>query len=311
MEDGLENHSHNEGVGGEHGDALVAHGDQDYVAPEEGEESEVADFHERILSCDDPRRMEISPEEREWAEDIKAVIEGIEEIDNLSDFMYAQLAIIHGEDISTAVEIANRLQEARQEYDIEETFEDGVVKLQKLIRLCPKANMYFGYNNERGCYTQVFDYGKLDMDLMKQEKNAHATIAASYYQYHCFAPDFEAVRKGTIWIAECQGYQWMPKRGGLRYSERFWNDLGSAYPQTIQEYNCFHTPAMFNVMKSMLRPFIAQDIYSKINLGCSFPGGRLDSVYMIPTPQIAEQRVLSKWHEALELRFANEQSFAL
>ncbi|CAB9530552.1 expressed unknown protein [Seminavis robusta] len=164
--------------------------------------------------------------------------------------------------------------------------------------------MYFGYNNERGCYIHVYDYAKIDMDWMKQGNNAHATIVASYYLNNCFAPDLEAVRKGIIWIAECQGYQWMPTRGDPRYAERYWNDMGSIYPQTLREYNCFHTPAIFNVIKSMMRPFVPQDVYSKIKLGCRFPrfhGQRLDSVYMLPTPQIAEQRVLSKWHEAFHL----------
>ncbi|CAB9530413.1 expressed unknown protein [Seminavis robusta] len=180
--------------------------------------------------------------------------------------------------------------------------------------------MYFGYNNERGCYIHVYDYdydydyAKIDMDLMKQGNNAHATIVASYYLNHCIALDLEAVRKGILWIAECQGYQWMPTRGSLRYADRYWNDMGSIYPQTKFENTTVFTPAIFNVIKSMMRPFIPQDVYSKIKLGCRFPGfhgQRLDSVYMIPTPQIAEQRVLSKWHEALHLQYANEQSFTL
>ena len=109
---------------------------------------------------------------------------------------------------------------------------------------------------------------------------------------------------------ECQDYHWIPKRGDLKFSQEYWNVLGAVYPFTLKAYRCFHTPVLFNVIKSMLRGWVPKEIYDKIQVGCQSPmGRRLDSFYMIPTVEAANERYLNRMLEALQLRYDNERTF--
>ncbi|CAB9530414.1 expressed unknown protein [Seminavis robusta] len=278
---------------------------------EEGEFVNQGVLNTRILGPTDPRRMQLSREERDWALDIKDVIEGTPEINNISDFMCAQLAIIHQDDIATAVESASKLQISREEYDIRDTLEDGIVKLQILLDLNPGNNLSFSFSHQEGCYVLVCDLGKMDMNLMKDNQNVYKSLGGAFYQNHALTPDLESIRRGVIFILECDGCTWIPRLCEMKYHEKYWAEIGGIYPFCIRQYKFFHTPMFFNMIKSLGRPFIPKDIYSKMQIGCQFPHGRLDTVYLVPSWEATKQRFLGRMAETLKLRYENERNFSL
>jgi len=91
----------------------------------------------RVLGPSDPGRMEISAEERQRALDIRSAIANAAEIDPVSDFMCAQLALIDGDNIIKALERVLHLQYFREEYGILDTAEDGRRHLMRLVDLFP------------------------------------------------------------------------------------------------------------------------------------------------------------------------------
>ena len=156
----------------------------------------------------------------------------------------------------------------------------------------------------------AYDYAKLDMTKLSRQENRVTSIGGVYYQWHALCPDFDSIRKGSIWIVECDGHSWVPSSKDLKYSEHFWNDLGSAYPIQVLTYKCFNTPALFHIFKSISRPFIPKETYNKIEMGCRFPE-RLDTIFCTPTLEAAAERFLTRMLAALERRYENERSFSL
>ena len=128
--------------------------------------------------------------------------------------------------------------------------EDGAKKLKKLLELSPGMNMSFTFSLQDGCYVLAYDYAKLDVAKLREFENTCKSFSGCYYQYHAVSPDFDSIRKGSIWIVECDGYSYVPRRGDLRYSEEFWNVLGGVYPMKVKSYKCFHTPMLFNIFKT-------------------------------------------------------------
>ncbi|CAB9526523.1 expressed unknown protein [Seminavis robusta] len=302
-------------VGAPLGEEIQRHAEEEANAAqadhlEQEEDVSAAFLLRRILGPTDPRRMELSKEERDWALDIKDAVQETAELNALTDFQYAQMAIIHQDDIGAALEAAEVLQETRKDYDILETVPDAQKRIETLLQLSPGMNVSFSFSHDDGCYVCVFDYAKLDVQKLNIADNARNSVAGGYYQLQSFSPDLDSVRKGSIWLVECDGYHWIPQRGDLKFSREYWTVLGGVYPFRLQAYKCFHTPVLFNVIKSMIRPWVPKDIYGIIQLGCRSPG-RLDSFYMIPTGEAANQRYLKRILEALQRRYENERNFRL
>lgn len=75
-------------------------------------------YSSQSQSEEDNRTM-LSEQEISWALNIKRVIESHPELDSLSDYAYAQLALIVKDNIQEAVERTQHMQCFREEYDIE------------------------------------------------------------------------------------------------------------------------------------------------------------------------------------------------
>ena len=258
----------------------------------------------------DPRRMALSEQEHEWAMSVKAAIEGSPEIDNLSDFMYVQLAVVHQGNLANAVESASRLQQTRQDYSLLDTYEEGIRIQQKMVQLFPGMYLSFTYAPEEGCFVLVFDITKLDQSILNCVEKTRTWIASCFYNFHSFSPDFQSIRNGCIYIAECQDYRWKANMVDYKTAEIFWGVIGSVYPLTITKMRCFHTPMVFNVLFSMTKRLVPSEFSTKFQVGCQYEG-RLDSLYFVPTPEAATQRLLGRFAECLKRRYENEKAFKL
>jgi hypothetical protein len=84
-------------------------------------------------------RMTLTADERRWALAIKAAIEQEPEVDNLSDFMYAQYGIICKGNVADAVDRAESLQWYRHNYGVAGSLKDGEKALRDMVETQPEV----------------------------------------------------------------------------------------------------------------------------------------------------------------------------
>ncbi|CAB9501766.1 expressed unknown protein [Seminavis robusta] len=258
----------------------------------------------------DKGRMQLTHQEKTWALAIKEGIESEAEVDNLTDFWYAQLALICHDDVSNAIERAQQLQYLREEYNIVETYEFGRRCIHQAISLFPDYYLCLSFNHQDGNYVLVVDLTKLPMSTFRTNPNAvDIKVCEIYFMSHLMSPDFEAIRRGIICVAECEGYQ-MQHDIGVGIWRRVW-DMVVPYPLNLQKIKHFHTGVMSNIMVSMVRQFLPRSIKDRIEVGCLSEAGRLDGMYLMPNKEAARKRTLSRLEDALQRRYNNEAAFKL
>ena len=154
------------------------------------------------LSIDDPRRMHLTVEERQWALDIKDAVKSTAELDDLSDFMYAQLAIITRGNLEDAIRRVTGLQYYRQEYNILDTLQDGCRQMKKMIDLFPRQLLSFSFSVNEGTYVLIHDMTELDTTALNTPEKARSWMAGSYYIHATMCPDMASIRRGSITLIE-------------------------------------------------------------------------------------------------------------
>ena len=91
---------------------------------------------------------------------------------------------------------------------------------------------------------------------------------------------------------------------------RVWSEVASVYPCKWQRFKYFNAGTTFNLAMSMLRPFMPAHARDKLEFGCQFDE-RLDALYLVPTLEAANDRLVGRFVESLQLRYENEASFRL
>ncbi|CAB9502755.1 expressed unknown protein [Seminavis robusta] len=258
---------------------------------------------------DDPSRMKLTSQEHQWALNIKTAIQAHSEIDPITDFMCAHLAIHFQADVESAVESALRLQGYRQDNDLLDTLSDSRRALTKYVNLFPRLFLSYFFNPHDGNYNFVYDITQFSGKKMTRTEMYTTSNAGAFYLCHAMSADFELIRRGVIVICECDGYDWT-RHMDIRMIQNVWLELAWAYPFEYQTQKHYNGGVMFNVFLSMLKKIIPAKMGSKFETGYRFDG-RLDSVYMVPTVEIANQRLLQSLDLALQRRYDMEESFSL
>lgn len=262
-----------------------------------------------LLDKDDPRRMDLTEEERDWALDIKETVEASSELDNLTDFKYAQLALMDKGNIEKAVERAHKLQLFREEYGVMDTQVDARRHVRKEIELMPR--MFMCYIFEAGNYVMLANWSGFNAECLVDHENMVTHMVANYYILTCYCPDLEAIRQGLVALMECEGSDQQPVRSvHMQLYRKFWSELAAVYPMRFKKLKHFHTGVFINLLYSMIKRFLTPEIRKVIEVGCEFDG-RLDQVYLTPTVEEANARLLQQIDEALGKRYENERTFTL
>jgi hypothetical protein len=171
----------------------------------EEDNSSIEDEEEAIpqmLRIDDPRRMKLTKQEHRWAYDIKNTIQSMAELDNLSDFMYAQLAIITKGNLEDAIRRVTGLQHYRQEYNILDTLQDGCQQMKMLFEFFPEQFLDFSFSLSGGTYVLIHDVTKMDTAVLNTAEKVQKFMAAAYYLHTTMCPDMASIRSGCIAIME-------------------------------------------------------------------------------------------------------------
>jgi len=154
----------------------------------------------------EPCRMEVSDQERTWAKAIKAAVASDPELDEWTDFEYVQLALVDGENVESALERIQVLQYIKQEYDIRDTYQEGCHVWHRMVQLWPTAILSFAYYHERESYMIVGDMAGIQEKRLETQEDRRIMHAFFYYFGHIFCPDFAAIRHGSIFVLEGEGY---------------------------------------------------------------------------------------------------------
>ncbi|CAB9516622.1 expressed unknown protein [Seminavis robusta] len=267
--------------------------------------AEQADPIPSVLSINDPRRMQLTREELEWARDVKELTRGYPDLDNVSDFMCAQIAIITRGDLDDAVSRVVALQYYRQNYKVIDTEDDGIRYLNFLVPFFPTQILSFCFSISEGTYLLVQDVTKMETCALSAADKVNDWMAASYYMHNAMCPDFATIRRGTITLLECEGMR-IDQKQDFKLIQKLLSELLCYYPFK-GEMRCFHTGVAFNIMAAIMRRLVPE---GKIMTGCTFEG-RLDQFYLLPDVTTANRRVLEQLIRALKRRYENEKSFSL
>lgn len=262
-----------------------------------------------VLLKDDPNRMRITSEERRVALLIKQAVLEHPDIRGVSDFMCAQLAIVDGGDIEESLERLFKWQCVREEYKVSDTVEDCVYSFAKFLKIMPRYHLGFAYHDVGGNYVMIYDNANFDSRVLENEDNVITWMQSSYYHCDVLNPDLEAVRRGVLFMAECEGYDW--KKGmSLTLLKRVWSEVAGVYPIRWVKIKYFNAGVTMNLVTSMLKPFIPKDVRQKLEFGCQYEK-RLDELYLVPTVEAAHLRFLERIEIAIQKRYENELSFVL
>lgn len=287
---------------------------------DEGEESDEEGVDFVIMGGEgDPSRMLLTKDEREWALRIKAAIEEDPDLDNLSDFAYAQYALLEpklapGASLEPVLERAYQMQAFREEHRILNTSSQAKQIFRDTMSLFPGFFLAFMYNKEEssgGGYVFVFDSTKVLASTFSSNPKAIDTwLSTLYYIVHAASPDFESIRRGITFNVECEGFDLM-KNFGVKVFSKAWTELGVAYPIHWAKLRHFHTSVFKNLLVSMAKRFIPKEIHGKFEVGCICEAGRLDKIYLVPDETAAYTRLVESVVKSLQQRSDNEKEFSL
>lgn len=258
----------------------------------------------------DASRMTLTREEREWARQVKQAIIDHPELDYVSDFLSVQFALVEWESrsLENVLDRAMRLQIYKQEYDVLDTFQQGKVTLEYFIRRNPGYLLHF-FLGER--YTVVWDLTKFDITCLNDPREMKKIFLGAIYLNHSFSPDFEAIRKGLLWILECEGFMWKaPKMVNSRSMQLGFADVAGNYPYLLDGVVFQNAGVVVNTLVAAVRRYIPSVVHSKFQMG-SQNETRMDTICLVPSLEAATDRIVREMTESLRRRFEAEKMFRL
>lgn len=278
----------------------------------------MSDF-ERPLAQNDPRRMQLTEEERGWALDIKDAIEMFPELDNLSDFVYATLAVAVKDNVEDAVRRAHQLQAFREEYGLKDTLQESQHIIAKAVQQHPSLCYDVSFHPKQGKYILVQDIAAFSPTEEPTTQQVEDFAIFGYYLLHALFPDLESTRRGYTVFVECEGFSVANNKHMFKLMDKFYSEVMAVYPSSEgTEARHLNAPTFFNVMTAGLRKLLPEELQDKFFRGPSLPGlesslagRRLDTLYLTPTPELATQRAIAKLKANLERRYKNIASFSL
>lgn len=273
-------------------------------------------------------RMELHEPEKTWAKNIKEMVEADPALDNLSDYWYAALALVdHGEH-GESLKRVQALQNFREEYGVRHEISEAMEYFRKMMKLFPRHYLSYDFlnpgsdydpadreNDMGGHYVMAVDLTGLYMkDFVGNPEAMHIWCVAAYYLITALNPDLEAVRQGVYMLAECEGFDWK-RNFDVGCKRKLWGDLVTVYPFNINRVKHYHNGLFLNLLMSMAKRFIPRDVQETFEFGCknATEDGhqRLDDMYLQPTVEAAQEKMLGRLKAGMERRFNHEKTFRL
>lgn len=273
----------------------------------------------------DARTMTLSDQEREWAKAIREAVQTDEELTPLSDFEYAHYALISKGDTRNALMRARALQAFRQEYQVDDSVEQGLYMMGELMR--QQEGLLLGLDVDSTTLEglHVMDIGKLNSEVAMGINPLHTYVdynwrifvCGYYYYLKVVQPCLTTIRVGTYTMADFHNWGWKHMNMEIQY--RFSGEMFAQYPMDFSKFLAFNTNSVANMIWSLLKKVYPPSLLGKLQLGCQVSNegqiGRgaitLAEKWLLPTVDDAYQRMLTRAKDLLVWRRRNEELFRL
>lgn len=270
----------------------------------------VRDAAERPL--DDPT-MYLSPAEEARALEIKEAVEADHRLASLSDFEYVHWALTTvGESMECVLDRVFRMQCFCGEYKLSDTLEEGIILFFQHTKAHPGHMLAMEYLPSSENYIAISDYAAFYPGSIKTDEQFRIFMGGNFYQLQAQQPNFRAIRNGVSLMVECQDSSFENLDAGLQ--ERYMVELFATYPQKLKEWFWVNSATVANMTCALWRRFLRPNMKDKFIMGHQIPGldsRRLDTIYCVPTPEAANERMMLKALKFLALRYQNQKKFRL
>ena len=234
-------------------------------------------------------------------------------IGRLTDYDYAQCAITMGtQDLEVIVDRLSKLQAFRQEYKIMDSVEEGISLIYKLMELMPGYILSVDFAPRYGSYILVSDFAAFFPERVRNSReNMRIYMGGLYYIFKCISTNLSAVRAGVVFIAECEGTTQV--NFDMVVEEKFMYELFSYFPFRHKECLWLNTPTVANLVFAQLKRAVTPEFLASWRMGCKLDGyeGRIDTLFKMPTPTVAQEQLLGRVDRFLAERHKNELDFEL
>ena len=89
-----------------------------------------------------------------------------------------------------------------------------------------------------------------------------------------------------------------------------WSEVAAVYPLLYHRIRFFRTGMFRNLKTSMIRKLLLTHIYQRFETGCQYDG-RLRSLFLMPTLELANRRLLARFDDTLRQRYDHQDTFKL
>ncbi|CAB9505568.1 expressed unknown protein [Seminavis robusta] len=267
--------------------------------------------------CHQHSTMLLTQEEQRWALQLKESMVNRPDLDEENDMWLAQYAIVTEGDISNALKRIARIQAFQKQYGVNNSVEQGVQMLSKLFQLMPGSILCLDVDPMKNEGLHIMDNGKQDhMAAMASERNWRICLVGFYYYFLVCQPTLATIRNGQHTMADFVDFTWNNFR--MEFFYQFNLEFGELYPHRFSGFLAFNTGTLANLMFALVKHVYSKALMSKVQLGCHIPLGEEDEVprslseiYLQPSLEEANKRMLVRARELFTLRARNEANFRL
>ena len=170
---------------------------------------------------------------------IKSAVQEDDDLQEIPDMRYAQLALIDGDDVDRALERIRHFQLFKDEYQLQDTVEEGNRIMKAFFDKHPNTVLTVSYNAIDGNYMYLYDQTKFNPHTIQTPSDWRVALLYCYYLFQAMSPDLFAIRQGCVFVGECEGYNWTLVN--VECIRRLWEEVFSVYRIQIAELKCLHS----------------------------------------------------------------------
>lgn len=263
--------------------------------------------------------MHLTPQEMQRAQAIKAAVDESLTLAACTDFEYAQYALAHaGSDSSLDLILHHieRLQGFRQDYKIQDTLEDGMACINAMTLQQPGELVSIQYLPDQWRCVAFSDWKAFQPKrCTKNNAQQHAIyLKGSYYRLQGLHPTLLAIRAGLVEVVECEGVTLEDNHDPV-FTQYYYEELIVPYPKRYKSRCLVNSNLDVTVAQMEAKPYMTQNMRETIQWGKQVDGlidkHRIPEVFLVPTLELARQRVLECVKELLAARYHYQATFTL
>jgi hypothetical protein len=275
--------------------------------------------------ADSSEFMTLTDQEIDWAMDLKAAMVKADAkfAETITDFEYAQHAIVAKEKISKGLRRIRRLQEFKQKYGILKLNEATMTADQfreifkRLEAKAPGLFTSFGREERegeaQGRHVAAMDYTTFLPVNFVTEIDDEDLFVAFYFYLEATQPDILAVRQGVAFILQCKGIGWKNfSRDMEQKASSLYND---AYPVRITEMSVLNANRLMKIFYALCKPFLGKRVKEVFQMNAVVADVlKRYSKELLPTTlggMQTQMDMMDKVVDSLQTRLENKTTFKL